>query len=131
MLCRRQVLLHQRRMQMSKSLKLCCVLAVIASLLLSGVLLMRSIGKKTSLTAIEGELSVSRKHWETVAAEKESLQDTLSDITSQLREAQLTIDESETRASELNAEVAQLETDISSLISQLDQLGISSDVPPS
>ncbi len=131
MLSRRQALLPRRRMQMSKSLKLCCALAVAASLILSGVLLMRSIGKRTALSAIEGELSVSRKHWETVAAEKESLQDTLSDITSQLREAQLTIEESETRASELNAEVTQLETDIRSLISQLDQLGISSDVPQS
>ena len=116
---------------MSKSLKLSCALAVVASLILSGVLLMRYIGKRTALSAIEGELSSSRKHWETVAAEKESLQDTLSDIASQLREARLTIEESETRASELNAEVTQLEADIRSLISQLDQLGVSSDVPQS
>ena len=114
---------------MNKTLKLFCALAAAASLLLSGMLLIKSIGKKTDLSLIEGELSVSRTHWETVAAEKESRQDTLSEISSQLREAQLTIAESETRTAELNTEIAQLEAEIVSLVSQLDQLGIPSDLP--
>ena len=124
---RKAIRLSRRTESMNKSMKICCALAAVISVLLSGALLIKYIRKTRDLSSLEEQLTVSRTHWETVAAEKESLQNMLVEVTSQLREANLTIEESETRTAELNTDITLLESEIQSLTSQLEQLEIPSD----
>ena len=115
---------------MTKSTRVFCLLALAAALFLSVFLLAGFRRQSADLASLEKALAASRETWETVAAEKEALQKELSALSDDLREAQLTYSESETRASELREENALLESDIASLVSQLQSLGIDPSASP-
>ena len=114
---------------MSKSLFRFCLASLCAAVLLSAGLLSGLFRLVSDLSDTEQALALSRNTWETTAAAKETLQEELSEVTDALREANLTLAESEARAEELRQEIALLQTEIDSLTSQLAQLGIDSHPP--
>lgn len=65
------------------------------------------------LDNLQQQLTVSRNTWEGIASEKESLQEELTDMNNQIREAQLTISEAQERIIELTAENEKLTAEIS------------------
>lgn len=109
---------------MNKSLFRFCLGVLCAALLLSICLLSGLFRLRSDLSDTEQALALSRNTWETTAAAKETLQEELSEVTDALREANLTLAESEARAEELRQEIALLQTEIDSLTSQLTQHGI-------
>ena len=114
---------------MNKSVRTFCLLAMAAAMLLSWGLLSGLRSRSSELAALEADLASSRDHWETVAAEKEALQSQLSDASDALREAQLTLSESETRAGELREDIESLEAELSLLSEKLLSLGIDPALP--
>ena len=64
------------------------------------------------------DLENSRTIWETIAADKEALQEELIQAQNALKEARLTLEESRTRAETLRAEIETLEQDIAVLQEQ-------------
>ena len=100
---------------MTRSMKVLCSLVLVAALVLASLLYAGLFRGFAALSSTEKELSESRAHWEKVAEEKEALQDQLAEVIASLKEADLTLSESETRAVELRADIAQLEAEIESL----------------
>lgn len=89
--------------------------AVIAALILCVVLGNRISSRLQQVNSISEALKISQSSWQQTAAEKEGLQDELKIVQNNLREAELTLSESLTRASELEAEIRALEEEISML----------------
>ena len=109
---------------MNKSLRCFCLLALAAALGLSVFLVSGLFRLQADLSAAEQALALSRSAWETTAEQKEALQEELSVVTDALKEANLTLSESESRAEELRVEIVQLQSDLSSITSALAQQGI-------
>ena len=97
---------------MNKQLKfiLCVVMGVAFALMT--VCGLNYLHLTRELHACERQLAESRETWERIAAEKEELQDDLRAKQKELKETQLTLDETTERASELKAEIEQLQNDI-------------------
>ena len=112
---------------MNKGVKAFCTLVMAAAFVLTVWLAASCIRTADDLSAAEKELMLSRENWETIAAEKEALQEELSDVSGSLREAQLTLTESETRSLELQEEISQLNSDIAGLSAALKEMGIDPD----
>ena len=109
---------------MSKTHRCLCLLALLAAVGLSVFLVSGLFRLRADLSAVEQALALSRAAWEDTAERKEALQEELSVVTDALKEAALTLSESESRAEELRADIAQLQSDLSSLTSALTQRGI-------
>lgn len=109
---------------MNKSLIRFCLAALCAAVLLSAGLLSGLFRLVSDLSGTEQALALSRNAWETTAAAKETLQEELSEVTDALREANLTLAESEARAEDLRQDIALLRTEIADLTSRLTQQGV-------
>ncbi len=99
----------------SRGLLIALVLAAVMAMVLMAVLGIGCLRDNRSLEAKTRELEESRKTWERIAAEKETLQEELGVVTDQLKEARLTLEESTTRAEELREENSALEKEIEAL----------------
>ena len=97
---------------MNNQLKIILCLVMAAALALITVCGLNYLRLTKELRSSEQQLAESRETWETIAAEKEALQDDLRAKQKELKEAKLTLDETTERASELKAEIEQLRKDI-------------------
>lgn len=88
-----------------------CLSAILLLIFLS-VRLNHSISK---LRDLRNQLLVSRNTWEEISNEKEALQKELVSLTDQIREAQLTISESQEKMIDLTSENSKLKQEISAL----------------
>lgn len=89
--------------------------AVITALILCVVLGNRISSRLQQVYSISEALEISQSSWQQTAADKEALQDELKIVQNDLREAELTLSESLTRTSELEAEIRALEEEITIL----------------
>lgn len=72
----------------------------------------------TELSDTEDLLEASRSTWQGISEEKEALQEELTQAKSDLREAELTLEETGPQREKLIAEINQLKLDIEALKSQ-------------
>ncbi len=87
--------------------------AVLCGVMLIAVLVLAVLGTdlrndRRQITELQRLLRESRGRWESIAEEKEALQAELKKATEALREANLTVEESETRAEKLREEIEAL-----------------------
>lgn len=92
---------------------LCAVMA--AAIMLAAVLTADLLRDRRAVREMSCELAESRDRWEATAARKEELQEELQGVTDALKEAKLTLSESETRAEELRQDIKELEQEIAEL----------------
>ena len=97
---------------MNKWLKYFLLAAIAAALTLICVCTADYLSLGRQLRDYETRLADSRNTWETIAAEKELLQEDLKAGKKALRETELKLKESTERAEELKAEIEQLKNDI-------------------
>ena len=67
----------------------------------------------------ESQLFESRKTWETIASDKESLQVELNALQSDLKEAELSLSEAQERSANLRSDIRTLKQEIESLEAQI------------
>ena len=102
------------RSPLSKSI-LWVVVALLCALALSTVLLIRDNRLQTDLRAKTTLLSESRDKWESVSKDNELLSDQLDAINGQIREAEKSLEEAETRRNKIQTQIAELNEEIESL----------------
>lgn len=100
---------------MTKSLRYLMLLIVAAAAAVILVLGANWLNLGKQLRETNALLSESRNNWETIASEKEELQDQLQALKDELKEANLTLTEAEERAVTLSGEIEQLQKDIDEL----------------
>ena len=100
---------------MTKSLRYLMLLIVAAAAAVILVLGANWLNLGKLLRETTALLSESRNNWETIASEKEELQDQLQTLKDELKEANLTLTEAEERAVTLSGEIEQLQKDIDEL----------------
>ncbi len=105
---------------MSKSVKGYCIAVLIAAAAAACFMGNHLRTSEASVRSLRTALSESRRTWESVAAEKEALQDELRQVTNAVKDAKLTLDESTGRAQELRQDIAALTEEISALRQKLD-----------
>ena len=100
---------------MNKSLRITVyiVMAAALAMMIFCTLNYLNIGKE--LRSCEKRLAESRTAWETIAAEKESLQDDLKARQKELNIARLELDNATEDAEKIRAEIEQLRTEIEAL----------------
>ena len=81
---------------------------MIVAILVAAVLYADLLRDRKTLEDLQGQLETSRIAWETTAVEKEKLQEELKTVEEALKEAKLTLSESNERAEKLKAEIAVL-----------------------
>ena len=97
---------------MNNQLKVILCLVMAAACALIVVCGLNYLHLTRELCSIEQQLAESRETWEKIAAEKETLQDSLRAKQKELKETKLTLDETTERATELKTEIEQLRKDI-------------------
>ena len=107
---------------MKKTLLFYLILCFAAAVALGAVLSIDYSGHASYLRSLQNDLSVSRTKWESIAAEKESLQEEYSEVSDAVREAELTIEEENARSKQLSEEISGLEADIVDLKEQIEKL---------
>lgn len=91
----------------------CIVMAAALALMVFCTLNYMNLGKE--LRSCEAQLAESRTKWETIAAEKEALQEDLQAKQKELNIAQLELDSATEDAAKIREEIEQLRTDIEAL----------------
>jgi len=102
------------RSPLSKSL-LWVAIVLLCALVLSAVLLIRDSRLRTDLREKNVLLSESRDKWESVSKDNELLSDQLDAINGQIREAEKSLEEAETRRNKIQTQIAELNEEIESL----------------
>ena len=105
---------------MTKSTRAALCLVMAAAIGLLAFLGTQYFRDRKTLRSLETQLTESRAAWEATAAAKEEMQAELTQVNNGLREANLTIQESVTRAVELRRDIAELEEDIAEMKNQSD-----------
>lgn len=102
-------------MNRSRSLPIFLLIAAIAALALIIGLFTDLAVQRQTLTDTQQALDTSMATWQQIAEEKEGLQEELKLLKNDLREADLTLEETATQEEKLTAEVDQLTRDIEAL----------------
>lgn len=105
---------------MNKHLKLFLYAAMLSAILMMGVCAANYIDLGTQLRSTDARLSESRNSWQSIAAEKEALQEELEAKQSDLKEAKKTLSEATERAKVIRAEIESLHKEIDLLKSAAD-----------
>lgn len=92
--------------------KACLILTALTAMLSMAFLLQDHLQMRRQLSETSRLLSESRNNWETTAAEKETLQDNLKKLESDLREAELSLTEYQEKGGTLTEEIELLENEI-------------------
>lgn len=100
---------------MNKQLKITVCIVMVAAVTLMVICLSHYLNLGKQLHAYEQQLSESRKHWEAIAEEKETLQADLKEKQDNLKEARLSMEEATEKAEELRTEIVQLKQEIEKL----------------
>jgi len=103
---------------MTKSLKIMLCVVMALALAVIAVCSLRYLNLSRDYAACEKELAESRKIWESIAAEKETLQVDLKAKQNDLKVAQLSLEENTARAEELRTDIEKLKADIEQLKQQ-------------
>ena len=98
------------------------VLCFAAAIILAVALSADYSGQSSYLRGLQDDLSASRSKWESIAAEKELLQDEYNEVSDAVREAELTIEEENARSGQLSEEISELEADIKELRDKIEDL---------
>lgn len=102
-------------MNRSRSLPIYLLIAAIAALALIIGLFTDLAVQRQTLTDTQQALDTSMATWQQIAEEKEGLQEELKLLKNDLREADLTLEETATQEEKLTAEIDQLTRDIEAL----------------
>lgn len=102
-------------MNRSRSLPIFLLIAAIAALALIIGLFTDLAVQRQTLTDTQQALDTSMATWQQIAEEKEGLQEELKLLKNDLREADLTLEETATQEEKLTAEIDQLTRDIEAL----------------
>ncbi len=99
---------------------------MLSAVMVTGIVLMILFGSsyfssRRELSALKKELTESTAVWKQINEEKLVVQKELKEVKNSLRDAELTISESEERAICLEADIAQLEKDIEELNAKLSE----------
>lgn len=109
-------------MRTNKQLVFFLSFALAAAIVVMAVLTLHYVDLGRSYNEKNAELQESRETWESIAAEKEALQEELSKLQSDLREADLSYSEARERSVTLQADIDELNAEISSLHDQIASL---------
>lgn len=98
--------------------------ALLAAVILLGIIVMAFFGSsylsaRRELTALKKELNESTTVWKQINEEKLVVQKELKEAKNELRDAELTVSESEERAVSLESDIEVLEKEISELKTKL------------
>ncbi len=102
-------------MNRSRSLPIFLLIAAIVALALIIGLFTDLAVQRQTLTDTQQALDTSMATWQQIAEEKEGLQEELKLLKNDLREADLTLEETATQEEKLTAEIDQLTRDIEAL----------------
>ena len=102
-------------MNRSRSLPIFLLIAAIAALALIIGLFTDLAVQRQTLTDTQQALDTSMATWQQIVEEKEGLQEELKLLKNDLREADLTLEETATQEEKLTAEIDQLTRDIEAL----------------
>ena len=100
---------------MNKALKAMLSAVMLLALLLMSVLCFRYISDRADLSSLKTDLEDSTAAWKKTNEEKIAIQKLLKNAKNDLREAELTISESEETSEKLNIEISELEKSIEEL----------------
>ena len=102
----------------SRSLLIAVVVLIIA-VAVTVAILVRNQHLSQDLSQLQTSLSESQNKWKETAAKKEALQTELADVENNIREAQLTYDESTVKIADLTGQIETLTAQNASLENQL------------
>lgn len=99
----------------NRSTKILMLFAMVAAVVLSVSLAISLARDRKDLDVMKNDLTVSRNHWESIAAEKETLLDEYKQVSNDLREANLTYEEETAKIVKYTTEIDSLRKDIEAL----------------
>lgn len=102
-------------MKAAKEVRFWQIIICVSAISLLIFLTFHLIASFSKLYDLQQQLTVSRTTWEGISNEKEALQAELTSLNDQIREAQLTISESQEKITELIAENEMLNEEIAKL----------------
>ena len=105
----------------NKTVKLFCCVALLAVLALVCVLFLHYRDLGAQLKTTQSLLTESRNTWETIAAEKEALQDQKKALENDLKEAKLSLTEAQEKAKKARDDIDTLTQEIADLKLKLPQ----------
>lgn len=82
--------------------------ALVVAVILAVVFFMQRINLSSQVDSLQSDLAVSQTRWQTVSEEKEALQSDLTVVNDNLREAQLSLEESAAKVEQLDEQVLEL-----------------------
>ena len=95
------------------------VLVLIIAVAVTIAILVRNQHLNEDLNQLQSSLKVSQNNWKQIAEKKEALQSELADVENNIREAQLTFDESTQKITDLTGQIQTLTAENTSLENQL------------
>ena len=105
----------------NKTVKLFCCVALLAALALVCVLFLHYWDLGAQLKTTQSLLTESRNTWETIAAEKEALQDQKKALENDLKEAKLSLTEAQEKTKKARDDIDTLTQEIADLKLKLPQ----------
>jgi len=105
----------------NKTVKLFCCVALLAALALVCVLFLHYRDLGAQLKTTQSLLTESRNTWETIAAEKEALQDQKKALENDLKEAKLSLTEAQEKTKKARDDIDTLTQEIADLKLKLPQ----------
>ena len=105
----------------NKTVKLFCCVALLAALALVCVLFLHYRDLGAQLKTTQSLLTESRNTWETIAAEKEALQDQKKALENDLKEAKLSLTEAQEKTKKARDDIDALTQEIADLKLKLPQ----------
>lgn len=103
---------------MNKQMKILICVVMLVAVLLMAFCMTNWLNLGSELRSGEQQLAESREKWQSVAAEKETLQVDLKAGQKELKENQLYLEEKTARAAELKSEIEKLREEIEALKQQ-------------